>query len=545
MNNPAPGKLWMYFLEAILITIPASIVLLAGYRRAVARSMRLASASSPRAASGGREIPVGSSKPRPWQVNDDARLGPDRAARRRLAYVYAAGGLVAAGIMAFLFAWSMQFDLTARGAFASWYGFAWPVVPVTVAILALPHTRSLWYLLFYALGGGILVGTWAWVATLFELSINSPLQNVRFFFEFLIRQAWLPYLLILITGNRRLRPVSPVTLAGLLVFSFGTLLARDLYIAAVQADPGNSWLLFRGSNSYSLWFFLAALPIGGVCWWGIQRLAVWYEQKRFSDVQLLVDSWWLIVAFQFSTELASNFGWAGLTGLLAFVGYRGTVSLGLRQANLSAGDRGPSLLLLRVFGYQRRTEALFDAVAERWRFTGPVMMIAGADLAMRTLNPGDVITYVSGRLRSRFIAGADQVHEKAQQIDTVRDPDGRFRTTKFFCHEDTWRVTLSELLRRSDLVLMDLRGFSEGHQGCLFELEQLAVQRLISRTLFIADSETDVSLLEETIRQRQQAAVGQDDAAPQIRQVRKPSSHEFAALLAQLERLAGVGISTV
>ena len=40
MTGQAPGKLWMYFLEAILVTIPASLVLLAGYRRAVNRSMR-------------------------------------------------------------------------------------------------------------------------------------------------------------------------------------------------------------------------------------------------------------------------------------------------------------------------------------------------------------------------------------------------------------------------------------------------------------------------------------------------------------------------
>ena len=40
MTGQSPGKLWMYFLEAILVTIPASLVLLAGYRRAVNRSMR-------------------------------------------------------------------------------------------------------------------------------------------------------------------------------------------------------------------------------------------------------------------------------------------------------------------------------------------------------------------------------------------------------------------------------------------------------------------------------------------------------------------------
>ncbi len=335
MTGLVPGKLWMYFLNAILITIPTSLVLLAGYRRAVSRSMQLTgNRSTTPFPAAQAELPAAAT------VGPNASVDEyDRSVRRalqRLALVYGLGSLVAAGIMAFLFALSMQFDLTARRCFASWYVFAWPLVPISVVLLARPQRHMCLSCLSISSSGVAIMGTWSFISG-YVLGDEhaSPSKSTMGFLDLLLHQIWLPYLIILVTGNRRIRPVSPMVLAGLLVFSFGSLLARDLYFAAVQANPNNSWLLFKGSNTYSLWYFIATLPIGYLCWLGIQRLARWYERKQFSDVQLLVDSWWLIVAFQFSVELASDFGWAGLAGLLAFVGYRGTVQLGLRFTRLS------------------------------------------------------------------------------------------------------------------------------------------------------------------------------------------------------------------
>jgi hypothetical protein len=527
----------MYFLEAILVTIPASLVLLTGYRRSVARSMRRLGDTT--------TVPISVAKGEAFEHNQvfvqrafPGHHEPVKTTHRRLAFVYGIGSLVGAGIMAFLFALSMQFDLSPLGAFVSWYVYAWPIVPITVILLALPQNRNLVLLLLYILLGGVVVIGWSWVSSsILGRGDVSPVKNTRFFLEFLVRQSWLPYLIILVTGNRRLRPVSPLVLAGLLVFSFGSLFARDLYIAAVQANPKASWLLFSGSNTYSLWYFIAAVPIGYVCWLGIQRLASWYERKRFSDVQLLADSWWLIVAFQFSSEVASDFGWGGLAGLLAFVGYRGTVEFGLRASRLPPDRRGPTLLLLRVFGFQRRTEALFDSVAERWRFVGPVMMIAGPDLAMRTLNPGDVVSFVSGTLQSRFIAGGDQVRQTAAAIDETIDPDGRFRTTKFFCRDDTWRATLMALLNRSNVVLMDLRGFTESNRGCLFELQAIISRELLPRTLFVVDHSTNVPLLEETVGQQALASGKPGLQSLRVSHLTRQSGAELAGLYRGLEGL--------
>ncbi len=172
---------------------------------------------------------------------------------------------------------------------------------------------------------------------------------------------------------------------------------------------------------------------------------------------------------------------------------------------------------------------------------GPVMMIAGADLAMRTLNPGDIISFMSGRLKSRFIAGEEQVQQAASTIDMHPDPDGRFRTSKFFCHDDTWRPTLTALLARSDAVLMDLRGFSDNNRGCLFELDQLISQRLISRTLFIADHATNVALLEHTVGEQAQASGKAGTQPLHVKHLTTQSAAELRRVYDALQQVVGFG----
>jgi hypothetical protein len=532
MTNLVPGKLWIFFLNAVLITVPTSLAVLGGYRRAVSRTMRLPD-KKPAMQSADLRTDIQSHVRDSWQARNDPA-----AARRRLVAIYAGGSFVAAAIMAFLYAWSMQFDISARGLFVTWYVFAWPMVPISVVLLAWPQRWNVPLLLSYALAGVAVIACWTAAATVMGISTFSPLKNAAWALEFFAKQVWLPYSIILLTGNRRLKPVSPLVLAGLLVFSFATLFSRNLYIAAVETHPNAVWLQFPGSNTYSFWYLIAALPIGYACWLGIRLVARGFDRKRFSDVQLLVDSWWLIVAFQFSTELANEFGWGGTAGLLAFLGYRGVVEVGLHLTPLRHGQAGPTLLLLRVFGFQRRTEALFDSIAERWRFTGPVLLIAGADLAMRTLNPGDVISYLSGRLKSRFIADPAQIQQTLTTQDQRADPDGRFRTTKIFCREDTWRPTLSYLLDQGHVVLMDLRGFNPANQGCIFELEELTARELLSQTIFVIDDATDVTLLRGTV-QEQATALG-TSVAPSlhIQHVSRQSGAELESVFADLQTAA-------
>lgn len=80
-------------------------------------------------------------------------------------------------------------------------------------------------------------------------------------------------------------------------------------------------------------------------------------------------------------------------------------------------------------------------------------------------------------------------------MDLACDPDGRFRVNETYCHAETWQKAVQLLLGRSDKVLMDLRGFSSGNVGCVFELEQM-FEHLPSGSIFlIVDSSTDFTQL--------------------------------------------------
>ena len=60
-------------------------------------------------------------------------------------------------------------------------------------------------------------------------------------------------------------------------------------------------------------------------------------------------------------------------------------------------------------------------------------------------------------------------------------------------------MVLSRLVHDSDVVMMDLRGFSRHNAGCVFELHELARLVPLERVVFVIDRRTDEALLAETL----------------------------------------------
>ena len=131
--------------------------------------------------------------------------------------------------------------------------------------------------------------------------------------------------------------------------------------------------------------------------------------------------------------------------------------------------------------------------------SGRIDLIAGIDLAHRTVEPHEFLDFISGRLSRRFIDGSAVAEQRLRERDTRPDRDRRFRVNDFFCYDDTWKMVLSRLVRDSDAVLMDLRGFSRQNAGCVFELKELARMVPLERVVFVVDRRTDESLLAETL----------------------------------------------
>lgn len=515
MNAQLPGELAYVFVVSILDAILLSWAALAWYRRSVSRLMRVRGAGTSAVSTvGSSSIDKPATTP-PAQIAfalyDSVRSSDGRGTGwrtpvdvKRIAIAY---GVAAALYSAVVTAFQLGDERPALP-FAAWFGMwwinAWPVVP-TLAILLLRDRRGAVQLaLGYVLAAAAGVSLVTFLLQVFRGAFNTaPITNVYWLVAGLLATAWLPLALLWLIGWRRIRAAAPLALAATLAFGFGSLAFREAMIRGFNLPAFRSAFLEAAVLSstdvayYGL-FMLASLPVGWVAWRILRWLAGAFEKKQFSDVQLTIDCWWVVVtAESVATSLSQDYGLAAVAiGLAAFAVYRGTVAVVLRlpreQQPLPSGRR---LLLLRVFGYEARTESLFDRVAQLWRFAGPVQLIAGVDLATRTTDPGDILSFLRGDLAARYVASENEIPQRIQALDCARDPDGRHRVNELYCHDDTWRAVLQALLDTTDIVLMDLRSFSAQNSGCVFELQQI-VRRVASDNIVLTcDGTTDLALL--------------------------------------------------
>ncbi|MEO8185786.1 MAG: hypothetical protein ABI580_00280 [Burkholderiaceae bacterium] len=501
------GELIYAITTAVLASFIVTWVLLTGYRRAVTRTMRTASA----------EADLESSIASPMTPSEAPSAPSVRSAigasatRQRLALVYGAAFGLSALVLSLPFTWEIVRESGAGswpGLLANWMALWAPSVVLVGALLAASRRSTLtalvvaWLLVVLAatalpalvrlIGGnysmaGLAANAWQ-ASGLFLLNAIPPLA------------------LIYITGRRRVRNVLPLILVVVILLSLLLLGYNRWQMANVQdiatANPVLIWLVtnigaFAGP---ALLFLLLSLPVGLLAWWLLLRLERRYQQHAFSNMQLVVDSWWaLIVADNFVSLWRYGAATAIFVSATAFAIYWITVRVGLRASGLGARAGGPTMLLLRVFGFQDRTERLFDRVAERWRFEGPVAMIAGADLALRSVDVDEALAFVRGEIESRYVSGAANLASRLQALDAGVDPDGRFRVGEFFCFDNTWRPALRSLVERARVVLMDLRGFTKANAGCIFELEQLSALGAAGRCVFVVDSTTDRTLVETSL----------------------------------------------
>jgi len=60
-------------------------------------------------------------------------------------------------------------------------------------------------------------------------------------------------------------------------------------------------------------------------------------------------------------------------------------------------------------------------------------------------------------------------------------------------------MVLSRLVDESEVVLMDLRSFSDQNAGCKFEIAELINHVSIERVIFVTDKTTDKSYMRQTM----------------------------------------------
>ena len=508
------GHLPAILIGAALLTWPVSWILLRLYRRAVSRSMTARASgdsSSGNAHLGGAKPvdPIGVAAPianttAPQTLLRQLSAGPWHAAR-----IYALAALAYAIVLTSVTAPFVEPGAPFRPIrfLLLTTMFMWPIVLTLGMVAGSVRRRKL------AIGGAYAL---IYVMLVVIATIASP--------AFSLWQGillWALYngpstALAALCLSRRIRAVGPMVLLFLIL----GLLGADILVAIF----GSSDLLLRGAVSAGDWFgagavgtFLAMIFVGFVTFAivGAGLLAVIrrrYEAKRLSDESLTIHTLWWLFAYGHAVGLAFEHPLAPLGGVVAMIAFTVVVRFGLRSG--AADSTGRKLLLLRSFSIGARGERLFDALEKHWRRVGSIQMIAGIDLATRTVEPHEFLDFLTGRLARRFIDGRPTLDRRLAEMDLRPDRDGRYRVNDFFCYDDTWRTVLSSLVVHSDVVLMDLRGFSERNAGCVFEIHELFRFVPLDRVLFIVDAQTDDNFLQRTFAGAATAASEADGGAP-------------------------------
>ena len=368
--------------------------------------------------------------------------------------------------------------------------YAFACAPMIATTLALPPLRAAAGLaLLTALLTILPVGSF-FIEHAVRLGIIAwPRFTPLDFLELAYSQLWLIALLSLVAWPRRLRGVAPVTFAALILFGLAPYIGSRL-TAALHPDAY--------TLGFNLMFVLVLLPVGWLAWTRLNRLARGYERKGLSDAQLLSRTWWLILVVNVGLQNSSHKPWiAAAAGAGALFCFAPVSTLLLSRARRAAGGMpGRNLLLLRVFGHTTRTERLFDRIGARWRLFGPVTIVAAPDVAARTINPGDYLRWLTGRVDELFVTSGADLAARLAALDMKPDPDGRYRVNAFCCRSNTWQATVVELMDRADAVVMDVRGMTRERHGIEFELQQLGHRLRPEQLVLVTDAGTDRSVLD-------------------------------------------------
>lgn len=402
----------------------------------------------------------------------DLRRAPWHAAT-----IYAVAGLCYALTMTIIFlsATENRFHLTSF-LMLFWY-YAWPVV-VTVCLVAAAN----WQMRFAVTVIYFLALLPLFILTLF----SNPFVGWGQIAVLWLLTNLVALVILLAFLNRRIRAVGPFVLTFMIIAVTGSIILP----------------IFLGINSIIL-FIIGFLLFGVLGWFLLQAVGNWYKQKKISEQSITIDAIWLLFGvFQSIGLIFEGERWF-IASLMAFVVYKIVSSAGFAYFGYkeSTSEKSPNLLLLRVFSLGRRSERLFDILGIYWRYVGSIRLIAGPDLATATMEPHEFLDFISGKLSRRFIDTSQTLELRISEMDNRPDRDGQFRVNDFFCSDSTWKIVLSRLVSSSDVVLMDLRGFSSQNAGCIFEINELINTVELKQIIFVIDETTDEKFLRQVLEQ--------------------------------------------
>ena len=135
--------------------------------------------------------------------------------------------------------------------------------------------------------------------------------------------------------------------------------------------------------------------------------------------------------------------------------------------------------------------------------------LTSSEISDYSFLPGIIISWLTYMIYWRFliwrsyVKNLPQIQRRIQRvIKKPRKMDLRFKNLPMFCYDNTWKLAVSEFVKNSNVVLMDLRGFSPERRGCEYEVDFLLDTFPISNILFVIDDNAAKPLVEQLILDR-------------------------------------------
>jgi hypothetical protein len=530
LTGMLPGAL----LVSALLTYPIARVLLFLYKRSVRRSMAAASnaAATPAHTAAGTPPSITLAEVETREVHGAGEL---YAQPWRTAAVYAAAGVVFAAVLTA--AWLLSLDertfYPVRTLFLFWM-FFWPAVLAINVVVGTARRRLFLIAGYFAIAVLIIVVALR-VSPELRLLALPLLWLASCGIQTLVTTAYL---------SRQVRAIGPLVLAFLLLAFSGALALTSMVAEGawplLEAVARKAFEVgFEASHVFWALLIIPLIAFAFIGWHALKWVGRQYERKRFSDEMLTIDAIQLLFAMAVAVSLTFHGIAYFFTGFVAFAAFKAATYAGFALASRSVAPR--SLLLLRAFTLGSRSERLFDVLRAHWLRVGNITLIAGPDLITRTIEPHELLRFLGGEIAREFVTDEADLNGRLARLDTHPDPDGRFRVNDFFCHANTWQPAMRALALRSDAVLMDLRGFTQANQGCVYELGELLNLVDLERLVLLVDATTDRAFLSHALRDRwsrlSAESINRKYAAPQLCIVtmpRKVTTRAIRQLFAQL-----------
>ncbi len=110
-----------------------------------------------------------------------------------------------------------------------------------------------------------------------------------------------------------------------------------------------------------------------------------------------------------------------------------------------------------------------------------------------------LVRYNLKQVSKNFIKNQQHLNTRLEKLNKVpRNLDHMFKSMPTMCHDNTWKLAVATYTQIADVVLMDLRGFSEERKGCEYEINFLFDQTSVSKIVFLVHEE-GFDLVQKTI----------------------------------------------